>query len=112
MCGKKCVWNSDWCKDDWSAPCNTNTTQFTTRDASLCSNTTFWSNVDCNLYRSKGGEVMFYGKRCSANKQHCYYPWYTKNTKDFEYRKALLPPTCQDKSDRIFAMNTRCNITG
>lgn len=115
MCGagKKCKLNYGWCRDDWLSSCTTHTTHFTTVDASLCSNTTFWSNVSCTLYYTDTGEVAFYGKRCSANKQHCYYPWYTMNTPDFEFQKKnILLPTCQDKSDRIFAMNTKCNITG
>ena len=111
-CGEKCLWRGGWCRDDMSASCSTRTTQFSTRDVSLCRNSTFWSTVDCNVYYSDG-EVALFGKRCSANKQHCYYPWYTKNTEDFEYEKgSKYPPTCQDKSDRIFDVNTRCNITG
>jgi len=110
MCGEKCVW-STWCRDDRKVSCSTSTSQFSTQDPSLCRNTTFWSTVDCNTYY-KNGEVAAYGKRCSANKQHCYYPWYTKNTPEFEYYTAKLLPTCQDKSDRRFAMNTSCNITG
>jgi len=105
------MWNGGWCRDDWSASCSTSTANFTIQDHSLCSNTTFWSTVSCNVYW-KRGQVLAYGKRCSANKQHCYYPWYTKNTKDFEDYKATFLQTCQDNSDRIFAMNTRCNITG
>ena len=112
LCGKKCVAKYNWCRGEYSDSCRTNTTQFSIQDASLCSNTTFWSTVSCNTYYSNG-EVWLYGKRCSANKQHCYYPWYTKNTRDFDYKKAkIYLPTCQDRSDKIFAMNTRCNITG
>jgi len=105
------MWNNGWCQDDWSASCSTSTANFTTQDPSLCRNTTFWSTLDCTLCWSDG-EVWASGKRCSAKKQHCYYPWYTKNTPDFEYRKASYLPTCQDNSDMIFAMNMRCNITG
>ena len=109
-CGEKCLWSGGWCRDDMSASCRTPTTQFSTRDASLCRNTTFWSIVDCNVYHSDG-EVALYGKRCSADKQHCYYPWYTKNTEDFEHENGTrYLPTCQDNSDRIFAMNTYCKI--
>ena len=108
-CGQKCLWSGGWCRDDLSAICSTRATQFSTREASLCRNTTFWSTVDCNVYYSDG-EVALYGKRCSANKQHCYYPWYTKNTQDFEDKETEYLPNCQDHSDRIFELNTRCNI--
>ena len=106
MCGESCWRASLWCRE-FSASCSTNTTQFSIKDASLCSNTTFWSNVSCNTYYNSG-KVRLYGKRCFANKQHCYYPWYTRNH-DFKFGGYL--PTCQDKSDRIFDINTKCNIS-
>ena len=109
-CGEECRSAWQWCRDDLSYSCSTNTATFSVNDASLCSNTTFWSTVSCNLYWGDG-EVLAYGKRCSANKQHCYYPWYTKNHQEFESMKASYLPTCEDKSDRIFHMNTMCNIT-
>ena len=107
MCGEWCQATLNWCRDDLSLSCSTNTTKFSTRDVSLCRNSTFWSNVSCTFYYSDGLTVFAYGKRCSANKQHCYYPWYTKNTADFTDWRS----TCQDKSDRIFDINTKCNIT-
>ena len=44
MCGEWCQATLNWCRDDLSLSCSTNTAKFSTRDVSLCRNSTFWSN--------------------------------------------------------------------
>lgn len=111
-CGEKCKEKIAWCRGGvrQSDTCTTATTQFSTSDATLCSNTTFWAAVSCNVMESDG-EIQAFGRRCSAASQHCYYPWYSKNTEDFRHIESHMLPTCHDYSDRIFHINTSCNIT-
>ena len=124
MCGSECVPVHSWCRDDRVSSCVTLTAHHSTNDGTLCGNTTFWADVSCDVHW-EGGEILAYGKRCSGNSQHCYYPWYTRNVQelnfyikqwqwDNEYNffyKIFYVPTCQDQSDRIFDLNTKCNTS-
>ena len=122
-CGAKCHPSPMWCTGTFGTfsshggSCTTNTTQFSTADHALCGNTTFWKNVSCTFYIRPGSgeevEVYGYGKRCSARVQHCYYPWYTTNHQDFGSKSIELglEIQCRDLSDRMFHINTKCNMT-
>ena len=103
QCGEgedNCLWSVDWCRNDKRKHCGT----FWSDDPTLCSNTNFWKNVTCTVYQY--GEVETDGKRCSGQQQHCYYPWYTwyDGVPYYGYKQ-----TCDDKSDQVFPLNTKCS---
>ena len=127
MCGRVCSEVREWCREESMSSCNTDGAHYNTNAGPLCRNTTFWRGVSCDVPWGDG-EMLAFGKRCTANAQHCYYPWYTRNMLDLgiyirhESRpdrvSDLQPwgwhswqPTCQDNSDRIFDLNTKCNIS-
>ena len=120
MCGRECNAVNYWCRADRMSSCSTDSAHYTTNVAPLCRNTTFWRDVSCDVHWWDG-EILAFGKRCTANAQHCYYPWYTRNTEILRYsvRHEMLSivlyhvhvPFCSDNSDRIFDLNTKCNIS-
>ena len=105
-CGKKCIWNYGWCKRRTADECEDEGQSFTTRNPKLCGNTTFWNEISCNLYSD--GEISAFGLRCTGKLQHCYYPWYVTSNKYYETYKAIHKHTCDDLSDRIFDVNSKC----
>ena len=57
MCGATCVLTSKWCStsQDLSRICQQN---FTTTDAELCQNFTFWNNQNCKEYNNEGQNFL------------------------------------------------------
>jgi len=96
-CGDKCVATYLWCS---SHP--TDCGSFTTDDAKLCQNYTFWNNQDCNQYVNDG-RVTKYGKRCTGQRMECNYPAYMSY--DYDYNRQ-----CSDLSDQIHKLGTNCTI--
>ena len=93
MCGEECYATNKWClsRNRWEkGDCE----NFTTSDAKLCQNYTFWNNKDCNKYYK--GRVENYGKRCTGQNMRCYYPHYMYFAYDYQENYA-----CDDKSDQI-----------
>lgn len=101
LCGNICVNTQFWCDpvSRGSFSCG----GFTTRDRTLCSNTTFWSQQHCNS--ALRGDIGFLGTRCTANHQHCIYPVMSRWNMDTKETKFKL--RCHDKSDQVFP--TGCN---
>ena len=80
-------------------------------DKKLCSSPTLWRNISCEVYVTVRGDVledMAAPLRCRGRIQHCIRPWYSKSNGEpvDGYRQ-----NCLDKSDQVFHMNTRCNVT-
>ena len=94
-----CVPNFQWCSKSQPNDCIDSGVK--TNDAILCSNHTFWQNVNisCDI---KIGPKIYKGERCRGAIKHCYYPegtpWPT-----------FYPSTCRDKSDRVFVIGELCD---
>ena len=114
-CGQEeCVPNNWWCRDEWAYTCTSTTgpgnrtTSFSSNDAKLCGNSTFWTRPehDCNDYVSNVDGVAGYGQRCTGTRQQCYWPWYSwYNAQEATYAKS----SCDDYSDQIFLTESTCN---
>ena len=104
MCGTNCMMNSLWCRDDYSAACNTGSGEVKTNDAALCQHPGVWADVPCSDYYDDG-RVQRYGLRCSGQKMRCVYPWYTWDDGE-PYSFSVTQ--CPDKSDQVFNSSLTC----
>ena len=94
MCGSKCISYKNWCKQGFTTKCIT----FTTTNPTLCQNRTFWKDVSCEEY--KNDRLVANGHRCSGRIQQCVFP---------ERSEPDLSITCQDYSDAIIPIDTKCS---
>ena len=104
LCGEQCRQPYEWCQPDNFVSCGS----FTSNNAQLCSNTTFWEKKSCDLVWTNGvldGLKASVGRRCSGSVQHCIYPWYLSN---FQFKENVVEKTCQDKSDQVFYVDQTC----
>ena len=73
----------------------------------LCKNATYiyWrvNNFTCDLIWSGDGLEAGVGAQCSGDYQHCTWPWYRQHSASTYYN-----PSCVDKSDQVFPINTTC----
>ena len=74
-CGKLCVPNYKWCRDDISDSCAFPEGNFRTNNRAICGNRTVWTNKACDVFYS-GGRKASLGRRCTGDVQQCSYPWY------------------------------------
>ena len=101
-------WMADWCAGTGDV-CHTDDTDVGTislDNPELCRNHTFWTkkiNMSCDV--SYSGDLQSVGDRCTADYQHCVYPWYTNyNTNP----SSDLRITCADRSDKAFPILKSC----
>ena len=81
--------------------CNTGDNIISIDHPELCRNRTYWriNNFSCD----QSGELTYaVGSRCSGDYQHCTWPWYR------DHLSRTFYPTCDDKSDQVFVINTTC----
>ena len=106
MCGHQCLEFRQWCLNT-DIYTRQNCGTFYSDNSILCKNSTFWRSVPCDIYHylknSFGYNLSYKGIRCSGKIQHCSFPWYS----DF-FGYGMVPKTCNDKSDEIFNIGTRC----
>ena len=71
----------------------------------LCRNATYWriNNFTCDWYWSSNGLVGGAGAQCSSDYQQCIFPWHRRSDAGTWFN-----PSCQDKSDQVFPINTTC----
>ena len=108
LCSGYCKTNKYWCAgtDD---VCQTNGNDdedmLSLDHPELCRNATYWrsNNFSCNQY-SNTGLVTAVGARCSGNLQQCIFPWYRNWIAETGNN-----PTCEDKSDQVFPINSSCS---
>ena len=82
-----------WCNERLTYSCG----NFTTTDDRICSNVTFWSQVNGGECRTAYGAE---GERCRGTYSgQCIYP----TTSDYQ-----LSRTCQDLSDQVHKVNMTC----
>ena len=133
-CGDKCKINLEWCRDDQgmldvcgdvdirgliNAPVDgrsevhTDGDKINSNNAQLCANHTFWeamrtkTGLSCDQH-DNDKKVMGWGRRCNGSAQHCIVPWYSVITGK---PSSKLLQTCQDKSDQIFQLGSKCDVT-
>merc|ERR1712126_128193 len=92
MCEEGCLETNSWCSET-GLVCTTAGGPVGVDNVDLCRNNTFWMDKSCKTYTR--GVLGAVGRRCSSNKKHCTYPWYTWRQAD-----PVVSPTCLDKSDQ------------
>ena len=104
QCSDECKDMEFWCADTGDV-CKTPGGDIVSLDTpALCRNSSYWriNNFSCNWYRD--GLVWGAGVRCTGDFQHCSWPWYRWYGADTGPN-----PTCVDKSDQVFPINTTCS---
>ena len=106
QCSGECKTVRDWCTGRGDV-CNTTNAIVSLDSPALCKNATYWriNNFSC-VRTYYNGQVAGAGARCSGDFQHCSWPWYRWN----DYRTGYHNPTCVDKSDQVFPINTTCSL--
>ena len=62
------------------------------------------NSFTCDWYNDNGnGLLTGAGARCSSDYQHCIFPWYRHFNAWTGYK-----PSCLDKSDQVFPINSTC----
>ena len=95
-----CTGNFDWCAGKGDV-CTTKAGRISQDNVDLCRNYTFWANRSCDRYLDH--ELYAIGSKCTADKQHCIFPWYT-----MKETNPIYSTTCLDKSDQAFPINKTC----
>ena len=98
--GDGCAPQSVWCGGTGRV-CTTAGGTVGLDNVDLCRNNTFWMDRSCDWYES--GNLAAFGARCTGDKKHCTFPWYTRRTAN-----PTFSTTCLDKSDQAFPINTSC----
>ena len=107
-CGDTCLGMEIWCRGIQNQYCENALVK--SNDPVLCSNHTFWHNIDCDVNFYGGILLRYFGKRCTGPIKHCYYPelyWDYQMTDDY-YEQGPYTYTCADMSDRVFDMEQPC----
>ena len=114
--GSNCINNFDWCREEKSRSCETETSSFNTASKEICSNAIFWreKNITCDFLMDG---IIYQGVRCGGNKQHCIWPhlflFVTSLVPNLPndtspYRYSLVPRRCEDRSDQVFRVGLTC----
>ena len=103
QCGKGCRANIAWCAG-FGQVCPTAAGPVGMDNVDLCRNNTFWLDRSCDWFSIYHG-LFGVGARCSGDKKHCTFPWYTMRIAD-----PRLSTTCQDHSDSAYPINTSCSV--
>ena len=102
ICNGKCRWTGYWCSEKFSErSVYCDDSDIYDNDSTLCSNHTFWKNMNCD-YSDTAKGIFYPGRRCNGSIKQCIY-----STSPINY----LPTTCADLSDRVFELAKPCQTT-
>ena len=111
--GNKCVILPVWCNKDNKVSCFVGDQSLSTSDERLCRNYTFWRSIfDVEVLNFSVGNlnsVKSVVLPCKGRNQEFNLPWYYFSLGEFQGLNNVSKHKCDDKSDRIYKMNTSCD---